>query len=102
MNRTQAMQRRLDELYALPITPENPDRLQGPEAGTLHRVASTYGWLDGQVARVIERSYVWGPDQRHGETRGHRRYDWSVIEYGPKAKTLVIDDADLVPLEVQA
>lgn len=97
MSRASEYSRQLDELYMLPITPEDPAKVRGPEVGTRVRVTSTYDWLDGQIAIVTDRSYVWSPDRRNGATRGFRRYDWSVIKYGA-GKTLVVDDAQLVEL----
>lgn len=77
-----------------PIPPENPDRLQGPEVGTL---CLYQGRNDPSpiVVRVVERSYVWAP----GERTGSRRYDLKVIARGPDgARRLLVDDKDLVPL----
>lgn len=77
----------------------NPARLTGPEVGTLCRITSKYDWLSNRVVLVLERSYVWGPDQPNG---GHRRYDSSVIQYGTgksgKPFTVVVDDKDLTPI----
>ena len=82
----------------LGLVPEDPTKVTGPEIGTLCLVVSPYSWLSNRVARVTARSYVWSPETvRPDGYRGHRRYDWSVIEYG-KGKTLVVDDADLQPL----
>ena len=80
------------------LRPENPDRLQGPEIGALCLIQSPYEWLSNRVVRVLERSYVWAPEVRGDDGYyGHRRYDWTVIEFGP-GKTLVVDDVDLQPL----
>lgn len=76
-----------------PIPPENPDRLQGPETGSL----CLYGYKDEPpiVVRVLERSYVWAP----GERSGSRRYDLKVIAKGPNGtRRVVVDDRDLVAL----
>lgn len=77
--------------------PVNPDRLQGPLVGQ-------FALYYDQVVRVIERSYVWAPEQHHegGPLDGYhgtRRYDWSVIERGPDGyRTVVVNDTDLTPL----
>jgi hypothetical protein len=83
---------------SLPLPPVNPAKLVGPEVGTLCVLASKYSRHDGLVVEVLERSYVWGPHDTsyHG---GARRYDWSVIRFGP-ASTMVVDDKDLTPLAV--
>ncbi len=94
MSRAKDMQRRLDELYALPITPENPAKVRGPELGARVRYTST-GRRHGQVGTVIARSYVWAPDTQYGEARGVRRYDDSVVVFDGGG-SLAIDDADLV------
>lgn len=93
-------ERYLHCLICNPPPAERPERLQGPEIDTLVRVTSRYDWLNGRVARILERSYVWAPGDPsyHG---GARRYDWKVIQYG-EGKTLVVDDKDLTPIEVGA
>lgn len=79
-----------------PLPPVNADRLTGPEVGTLCWSLSECDFLSGVVVKVVERSYVWSPGEcRHGG--GYRRYDWSVIEYGPN-KRVVVNDTELVPL----
>jgi hypothetical protein len=88
---------RLAECPHYPIPPENPDRLQGPEVGTLCLYSSRYQ-TEPMVVRLLERSYVWGPGDPsyHG---GARRYDWKVIARGPNGtRSLCVDDKDLVPL----
>jgi hypothetical protein len=85
---------RLAECRHYPIPPENPDRLQGPEVGTL---CLYQGRNDPSpaVVRVVERSYVWSP----GDHSQSRRYDLKVIARGPnRTRTLLVDDKDLVPL----
>lgn len=78
-----------------PLPEVYPDRLRGPEVGSLCVITSKY--RPGLVVRVIERSYVWSP----GECRsngGFRHYDWSVVdsEHGYR---VVMDDKDLTPIE---
>jgi hypothetical protein len=78
-----------------PPPPERPERLQGPEIGALCVYQSRY--REGpELARVIERSYVWAPGDPayHG---GARRYDWSVVRFD-SGKSLCVDDKDLTPL----
>jgi hypothetical protein len=82
-------------LHCLTCNPppaERPERLRGPEVGTLCRLASRYPRFDGLIVRVTQRSYVWAPGDPayHG---GSRHYDWKVIEYG--GKTMCVDDKDL-------
>lgn len=88
---------RLAECDHLPIPPERPERLQGPEVGTL---CLYQGRSDPSpmIVRVTERSYVWAPgDRSYGG--GSRRYDWKIIARGPNGtRTLCVDDKDLVPL----
>src|SRR5512143_570933 len=87
---------RLWECKDMPIPPERPERLQGPEVGTLCLYSSRYQIVP-MVVRVVERSYVWAPGDPayHG---GSRRYDWKVIDRGPKGK-LCVDDKDLVEID---
>lgn len=76
------------------MPPENPDRLQGPEVGTL----CLYRYKDEppMVVRVLERSYVWAP----GERSGSRRYDLKVIAKGPNGtRHALVDDAALTPYD---
>jgi hypothetical protein len=81
----------------MPIPSERPDRLQGPEVGTLCLYQSRYQAAP-MVVRVLERSYVWAPGDP-GYSGGARRYDWKVIARGPNGtRTLCVDDKDLVPL----
>jgi hypothetical protein len=85
---------RLAECRHYPIPPERPEKLQGPEVGTL---CLYQGRNDPSpiVVRVIERSYVWAP----GERTGSRRYDLKVIARGPNGtRHLLVDDKDLVTL----
>lgn len=87
-------------LICNPPPSERPDKLQGPEVGTL---CLYQGRNDPSplVVRVLERSYVWGPGDPsyHG---GARRYDWKVIARGPNGtRTLCVDDKDLVPLTAE-
>jgi hypothetical protein len=86
----------------VPIAPENPNLLEGPEVGSLVICRNRYG--PTRIARVIERSYVWAPDQIYGDghglrVRGYRHYNWSVIEDQP-GKRVVVNDTDLTPLRV--
>jgi hypothetical protein len=78
----------------MPIPPENPARLQGPEVGA--ECVYTRKGTSGRVT-VTERSYVWAPGDPsyHG---GARRYDWKVVRFGT-GKSLVVDDKDLTPVE---
>jgi hypothetical protein len=79
-----------------PMMPENPAKVQGPELGF---AVYTYKDRPPEVVRVIERSYVWSPEQHHEMGHGYRRYDWKVIERGPnRFRSVVVDDADLSPL----
>jgi len=78
-----------------PLPPEDPEKLQGPEVGTLCVITGKY--KTGRIVRIIERSYVWSP----GECRsngGYRHYNWSVVsdEHGYR---VVMDDKDLLPIE---
>jgi hypothetical protein len=85
---------RLAECPHYPIPPENPDRLQGPEVGTL---CLYQGRSDPSpvIVRVVERSYVWSP----GDRSQSRRYDLKVIARGPnRTRTMLVDDKDLVAL----
>lgn len=82
-----------------PPPPERPDKLQGPEVGTLCIYANArYPRWDGQTVEVTERSYVWAPGDPsyHG---GSRRYDWKVIRFVYTGQTMCVDDKDLTPIE---
>ena len=82
-----------------PQVPERPERLTGPEIGTLCRIVSKYDWLANRVVRVLARSYVWAPEQHNPNgTHGSRRYMDAVIEYGP-GKRLVVLQSELIPLQ---
>ena len=83
------------ECRHLPIPPERPERLQGPEKGTLCEYQGRYQ-PERVVVRVVERSYVWAPGDP-GYGGGSRRYDWKVVEL-PTGKQLCVDDSDLSPL----
>jgi hypothetical protein len=90
---------RVRECQHLPIPPERPEKLQGPEIGArvifrLYAGGKSRTDPDG-LATVIERSYVWAPGDRayHG---GSRRYDWKVVRFD-SGRTLCVDDKDLVP-----
>lgn len=81
---------RLAECAHMPIPPERPERLQGPEIGALCLYR-------GAVVRVVERSYVWAPgDRSYGG--GSRRYDLKVIDRGAPKGRLLVDDKDLTPV----
>lgn len=85
---------RLAECRHYPIPAERPDKLQGPEIGTL---CLYQGRNDPSpmVVRVLERSYVWAP----GERSASRRYDLKVIARAPNGtRRLLVDDKDLVAL----
>jgi hypothetical protein len=85
-----------------PIPPENPDRLQGPEVGALCYYQDDRYQPEPTLVRVLERSYVWGPNDPsyHG---GSRRYDEKVVQFLDRpARTLVIADAKLTPAPVPA
>ena len=77
-----------------PIPPERPERLQGPEVGTLCVYRNPRSQWDGQTVEIVERSYVWAP----GERTGSRRYDLKVIRFVATGKTMLVDDKDLAPL----
>jgi hypothetical protein len=77
-----------------PIPPEQPERLQGPEVGTECIYHSSYPRFDSRHVIVIERSYVWAPNDPayHG---GGRRYDWKVVRFLDDNSRLCVDDKDL-------
>lgn len=80
--------------------PEDPAKVTGPEVGTLQAyVDKRKGRI---VVRVLARSYVWAPEQHHPSGyHGYRRYDWTVIQYGPSdQQRVVVDDVDLSPVEL--
>lgn len=91
--------------YAVPgcegkLTPERPERLVGPPVGALCLEIGRYEFIRGRVVRVIERSYVWAPEQHNADgTHGYRHYEWSVVEYEPGHR-VVVDDRDLIELKV--
>ena len=88
---------RVRECQHLPIPPERPERLQGPEVGTLCLYRSKYEPAP-VVVSVLERSYVWAPGER-SYGGGARRYDWKVIARGSNGtRRLCVDDKDLTPL----
>lgn len=86
-----------------PPPPERPEKLQGPEVGTLCNYLSRGGVHE--IVRVLERSYVWGPGDP-SYRGGSRRYDWKVIErlriegttFVGTGRTLCVDDKDLTPI----
>lgn len=80
------------QLYALPLTEPQPDRLRGPEVGARVRYIGT-GRRHGEVGTVRQRWYLWAPDTRYGDTRGIIRYDDSVVDFDKGS--LSIDDHDL-------
>jgi len=99
MGRTsQAAIRRREEaikaFMALPVAPENPDRVRGPKLGARVRYVGRSTRRHGQIGTVTQRSYVWAPDKQYGEYRGIRRYDDSVVTFDDGV-TIVIDDHDL-------
>jgi hypothetical protein len=91
------------------LVPEDPDKLQGPELGSLciYQDEDFPRW-DGLVVEVIARSYVWSPERHVAmNAHGYRRYDWSVIQFDTPdpehtwdRKTMVVDDDKLVPVDV--
>ena len=87
---------RLAECRHMPIPPEWPEKLQGPEVGARVVYHSRYPKHDGEAATVTERSYVWAPGDPayHG---GSRRYDWKVIRFD-NGTSLCVDDKDLTVL----
>jgi hypothetical protein len=88
---------RVRECRHLPIPPERPDKLQGPEVGALVLYRHERYQPDPIVVRVVERSYVWAPgDRSYGG--GSRRYDLKVIDRGAKGR-IVVDDKDLTAIE---
>lgn len=82
------------------LVPEDPAKLTGPEVGEIMRYKGIKhtdgtGFEVNTVVRVLERSYVWSPEQHNPNgTHGYRRYDWSVIDYG-RGKRMVVDDTSL-------
>jgi hypothetical protein len=81
-----------------PIPPENPDRLQGPEVGSLCLYSDRFQPAP-MVVRVLERSYVWAP----GERSQSRRYDLKVIARGPNGtRHVLVDDKYLSPYDGDA
>lgn len=76
---------------ALPIAPENPEKLRGPELGARVRYTGSSEYLHGQIGTVTARSYVWAPDKQYGEHRGVRRYDDSVVQFDNGKSSLVLD-----------
>ena len=86
-----------EAFYALPLSPERPERLQGPGVG--ERVYHESKHYPGP-ATVLERSYVWAPDKPSGDGlhRGYRRYDLKVIKCD-SGQRLLVDDKDLSPLD---
>ena len=82
-----------------PIPPERPDKLQGPEIGAEVTYTSK-SFPDGVPAVVMQRSYVWAPNDP-AYRGGSRRYDWKVIRilgdlppfFGSRG--LCVDDKDL-------
>ena len=90
---------------AVPVVPEDPAKLTGPELGA--RVRFTGGSDSkysrrGQVGTVTARSYVWAPDQayHYGEDvyyRGIRRYGDSVVVFDAGGSLSVLD-RDLVTI----
>ena len=93
MSRATAMQKQLDELYALPLTEANPDKLRGPALGARVQYTGT-GRRHGLVGTVTARSYLWAPDTRYGDSRGIVRYDDSVVGFDDGG-SLAIDDKAL-------
>lgn len=88
---------RYRECRHMPIPPERPERLQGPEIGTECIYNSASERFNGRRVVVIERSYVWGPgDASYGG--GARHYDWKVIRFLDDGRTLCVDDKDLTPV----
>lgn len=81
---------KLAECRHFAIPPERPEKLQGPEVGTLAVYHSKYPQFDGQTVEVTARSYVWAP----GERSQSRRYDLKVVRFA-SGKTLLVDDKDL-------
>lgn len=100
-----------DWKYTFPLTPELPERLQGPEVGEVLAYEYPVGTPKG-TAKVLERSYVWSPEVlnygQHGTPeqgqplhRGYRHYEWSVVEVtepGRRPYTVVVNDTNLFPL----
>ena len=82
------------------LTPENPDKLVGPELGELVVYQDPrYERWHNTVMRVTARSYVWSPEVHWPSGyHGTRRYDWTVVA-GAKG-SMVVDDVKLIPLEL--
>jgi hypothetical protein len=86
------------------LTPEDPDKLQGPDVGELMvYIDPNFSRWHGTIVRVLKRSYVWSPEA-HMPTgyHGYRHYDWSVIETDVKSDgifgRMVVDDDKLEPV----
>ena len=77
-----------------PLPPVNPDRLQGPEVGTICTYTSHDG-SDVRTVEVLERSYVWSP----GECRhkgGNRLYNAKVVrDINQPSWRVVVNDSQL-------
>lgn len=76
---------------ALPLTPENPDKVRGPAVGARVVYVGSSERLRGVTGTVTERSYIWSPDKRNGDTRGFRRYDDSVVQFDNGSHVVVLD-----------
>lgn len=79
----------------LPLAPENPAKLTGPELGARVRYVNT-GRRHGQVGTVIARSYVWAPDkivtaQDGSKHRGMRRYEDTVVRFDDGGSLCILD-----------
>jgi len=99
VNAREAREARWQADMDLPLAPERPDKLTGPELGARVRYVS-HGSYNGRLGTVTARSYVWSPEKvvtltdgsRH---RGFRRYEDSVVRFD-NGTSLSVLDKDLV------
>ena len=80
--------------------PEDPAKLQGPPFGPARYFNAQYPRWDGVEMRVIERSYVWSPEQHRPDGyHGFRHYEWSVVEWDRdndgRPGRMVVNDTEL-------
>ena len=99
--------------WGLPLTPPDPDKLTGPEVGTLVAYRDKYGLGPNKVenslivVRVKERYYHWSPEVvlfKDGTPigRGYIMYDSTVIEFRPNGDSMVVNDSALSDIPVGA
>ena len=90
VNEREVREAKYQRFLALPIVPEDPAKLRGPELGARVRYTST-GSHNGRLGTVTARSYVWAPDKQNGQHRGFRRYDDSVVAFDNGTSLSVLD-----------